>query len=221
MKSKKRRKLKKGFKRFLFIFFLVVIVLTLYILNKEKVISLNNFWQNTKSIFVKDNNSENPLDENIDTNDFVAIFKARLPSKGLEFYSSGEILQNGDMKIFLNNTKDNSGYIYVNTNDKAEYVWITFVSAIDAEPLKTKLKDNLEDLDYIDLRFSNKVFYKFKDTNVDILAPQNETNIQPENLEEDTSNADVGDSNALANEENSSTTVMFSLPANSSSTDSQ
>ena len=46
--------------------------------------------------------------------------------------------------------------------DGAEYIWTTFISVIDAEPLKSKLKNDFKDLDYIDLRFSNKIFYKFK-----------------------------------------------------------
>ncbi len=201
MKNRKRRKLKKSFKRFLFIFLLALIVLILYFLNKERVIDLNNLWQDTKSIFVKNNNSENIV-ENTDNNDFVSIFKTRLPSKDLEFSSSSEILSNGDMKLFLNNTKDNSGYIYVNINDKADYVWITFVSVIDVEPLKTKIKNDLENLDYIDLRFSNKVFYKFKNANLNIVS--NEKKSDEKSIKNTKNTNETASSSTII--ENSSTT---------------
>jgi hypothetical protein len=42
-------------------------------------------------------------------------------------------------------------------------VWSTIVSAIDTDPLKTKLQNSLQSLEYLDIRFPNKVFYKFKD----------------------------------------------------------
>lgn len=40
--------------------------------------------------------------------------------------------------------------------------WSTLVSAIDTEPLKSSLQKEKEKLLYIDLRFGNKVFYKFR-----------------------------------------------------------
>jgi len=190
MTKRRKRKFKKGFKIFIFLFFLVLIAFALYILNKEKVVNIESSWQEVKTFFVKDNNKENVV-ESIDTNDFASLFKTRLPSKGLEFASSSEISSNGDMKIYLKNTEGESGYVYVNTNDKAEYVWITFVSAIDAEPLKTQLADNLYALDYIDVRFSNKVFYKFKDETVKASevneSKNNEVSNQNNEAEETTS----------------------------------
>lgn len=47
------------------------------------------------------------------------------------------------------------------TNHKK--VWSTLVSAIDTEPLKTKLEKNKEGLEYLDVRYGNKVFYRFND----------------------------------------------------------
>lgn len=41
--------------------------------------------------------------------------------------------------------------------------WSTLVSAIDTDPLKTKLKESISLLEYLDIRFGNKVFYKFSD----------------------------------------------------------
>jgi hypothetical protein len=40
-------------------------------------------------------------------------------------------------------------------------VWSNIVSAIDTEPLKSRLEKENDDLEYLDARFGNKVFYKF------------------------------------------------------------
>lgn len=40
-------------------------------------------------------------------------------------------------------------------------VWSNVLSAIDTEPLKSKLSANGADLEYLDTRFGNKVFYRF------------------------------------------------------------
>lgn len=42
-------------------------------------------------------------------------------------------------------------------------VWSTLVSAIDTDPLKSKLAKNREGLEYLDVRYGNKVFYRFND----------------------------------------------------------
>lgn len=172
----KKRKLKRGFKIFLWFFIFAIIVFSLFFLNYKRVIDLNiaykdtkntvvSFFQLFKKMDVSSTMSESP-DE--DLNDFSELFKARLSSKGLEFASSSVVEPNGDMKIYINNTHNDLGYIYVSTKDRAEYVWITFVSAIDAEPLKSKIVNNLNKLEYIDLRFGNKIFYKFNDGMIDI-----------------------------------------------------
>lgn len=40
-------------------------------------------------------------------------------------------------------------------------VWSNIVSAVDTDPLKSKLQTHKESLEYLDARFANKVFYKF------------------------------------------------------------
>lgn len=156
-----------------FISFLIFVGVA-YLLNSKNIIHVNfgtnNYWQNIKSFFTKEKN-EDPEENNTDQaieNEFITIFRSRLPSKRLEYASSSEISENGDMKIYLKGTKNESGFIYVNTNDKAEYVWITFVSAIDKDPLKSRLLNELDNLEYFDLRFNNKVFYKFNSINNDV-----------------------------------------------------
>lgn len=50
--------------------------------------------------------------------------------------------------------------------------WSTLVSALDTNPLKSMLKDGVRKLEYIDLRFGNKVFYKFTNTiSLGIITP--------------------------------------------------
>lgn len=40
-------------------------------------------------------------------------------------------------------------------------VWSNILSAIDTDPLKSRLEKEKDDLEYLDARFGNKVFYKF------------------------------------------------------------
>ena len=42
-------------------------------------------------------------------------------------------------------------------------VWSTLVSAIDTNPLKSKLENDKKNLLYLDVRYGNKVFYRFSD----------------------------------------------------------
>lgn len=180
MLKKRKRKFKKGFLRTLFLIIIILIISIVFIFSYKKInninFNVNNIFQNIKKSFSKEksvNNSLNNLENNTkeesaesvedldDTHDFVELFRNRLPSKNLDFSSSSEISQSGDMKIFLKNTNNESGYIYINTKDDPQYVWITFVSALDSDPLKSEIKEKLAKLEYIDLRFKNKVFYKF------------------------------------------------------------
>lgn len=47
-------------------------------------------------------------------------------------------------------------------------VWSTLLSAIDTDPLAAKLTQSRETLEYLDIRFGNKVFYKFNNTPFEI-----------------------------------------------------
>lgn len=51
--------------------------------------------------------------------------------------------------------------IITSTNADMDKTWSNVLSAIDTEPLKSKLADKNEHLLYLDTRFGNKVFYKF------------------------------------------------------------
>jgi len=161
----KKRKLKPFVKVILVLIFLRIIFFILY--KSNFISSAKTFFQNSytnvkssiKNIIPhKDSSvSESSDDTN---NDFVSVFKKRLSSQNVEFASS-TLLPNGDIKIFLKNTKDEAGYLYVNTKNNVEEVWSTFASIAIADPVKNLLNTNLTNLNYIDLRFKNKVFYKF------------------------------------------------------------
>jgi hypothetical protein len=52
-------------------------------------------------------------------------------------------------------------YVIFSSKNDSKRIWSNLVSAIDTDPLKSKLLNNKEGLEYIDTRFGNKVFYKF------------------------------------------------------------
>jgi hypothetical protein len=67
---------------------------------------------------------------------------------------------NGD--VTLSNASGTSKVMFLRTTDQRK-VWTTLVSAIDTEPLKEKLEKNRKGLLYLDVRYGNKVFYRFDD----------------------------------------------------------
>lgn len=62
--------------------------------------------------------------------------------------------------IVLQNKEGGSGIIFSGASN-VDTVWSSILSAIDTEPLKSKLETKKEALVYLDARFGNKVFYKF------------------------------------------------------------
>lgn len=161
--KKKKRKLKPFVKVAIFLLTLIVIFFILYKINfiSNTKTFFQNSYKSVKNIFHK-KDTDSDISESVEdtNNDFVSVFKKRLPSQNITFASS-TLLVNGDLKIFLKNTKEDAGYIYVNTKDSVEEVWTTFASIAIADPVKNLLNTDLTNLNYIDLRFKNKVFYKF------------------------------------------------------------
>jgi hypothetical protein len=51
--------------------------------------------------------------------------------------------------------------IKINSSSDINKVWSNLVSAIDTNPLKSKLANEKNKLEYLDTRFGNKVFFKF------------------------------------------------------------
>ncbi len=66
--------------------------------------------------------------------------------------------ERGDVSLF---GQGGVSKVLVTTKMDLDKGWSTLVSAIDTDPLKTSLEKEKQKLAYIDLRFGNKVFYKF------------------------------------------------------------
>ena len=66
----------------------------------------------------------------------------------------------GDIILFNDSKK--SKVIFLKDMDPKK-AWSTLVSAIDTDPLKTKLVTEKDRLEYIDSRYGNKIFYRFSD----------------------------------------------------------
>lgn len=66
----------------------------------------------------------------------------------------------GDVSCFSKEEK--SKIIFLKESDYKK-VWSTLLSAIDTDPLKTKLANDKDNLEYLDVRYGNKVFYRFSD----------------------------------------------------------
>ena len=62
--------------------------------------------------------------------------------------------------IVLQNKEGRSNIIFSGISN-VDTVWSNILSAIDTDPLKSKLETKKETLEYLDARFGNKVFYKF------------------------------------------------------------
>lgn len=76
------------------------------------------------------------------------------PENEIDIYLSSSIPPPSGPKIILNNEPDLLK-IYQNLE-----------AAIKTDPLKTEFKEKYNSLLYLDLRFNNKVFYKFKDSSL-------------------------------------------------------
>lgn len=74
--------------------------------------------------------------------------------------------------------KNNWGRIIVRTDSDLSAVLSYIQAAILVDPLKTKLATNRNGLEYIDLRFDKKVYYKFSDTIVE-QSPKTDEQSEP------------------------------------------
>jgi hypothetical protein len=89
----------------------------------------------------------------------IASFAKKVETT-LKKVSSITIDENSDVIYYLENSP-NKSYITTSLKDDTETLWSTFVSAITTEPLATSIEQSKDSLLYVDLRFGNKVFYKF------------------------------------------------------------
>lgn len=76
--------------------------------------------------------------------------------------------------IVLQNKEGGSGIIFSGASN-VDTVWSNILSAIDTEPLKSKLENKKEALEYLDARFGNKVFYKFTNDSKTVIIESHAT----------------------------------------------
>ncbi len=76
-----------------------------------------------------------------------------------------------DIRFFDESKKTN---VIVSSDADMVRVWSNIVSAVDTDPLKKKLLEKKELLEYLDTRFGNKVFYKFTNISVPAIIPPHE-----------------------------------------------
>lgn len=91
---------------------------------------------------------------NLDRVDLVPVALVERENKELEIYLSS------------NNLNINSPKIILNYENDLEKLFQNLKSAVETEPLKTKIKEKYSSLKYLDLRFSNKVYYKFDEPGI-------------------------------------------------------
>jgi hypothetical protein len=74
------------------------------------------------------------------------------------------VKENGDMEFYLSSKNSLVNSPRVIFKRDADFVKIAenLQSAVKSEPLNTTLKEKYDSLNYIDLRFGNKIYYKFK-----------------------------------------------------------
>lgn len=80
--------------------------------------------------------------------------------------------EHNDVRLY---DSDKSSFVVISGTADMKKVWSNIVSAVDTDPLKTKLTTSKEKLEYIDTRFGNKVFYKFTNTVTPAIIPPHDT----------------------------------------------
>ncbi len=92
----------------------------------------------------------------------LIFFKERLQNIGLK-PTTLYISENGDIKIFLSEkTSFMKPEIIFKINSDFEKIAENLETALNTEPLQSNFKNRYSSLLYIDIRFENKVYYKFR-----------------------------------------------------------
>lgn len=91
----------------------------------------------------------------------IIVLKNRIEEFGLQ-PSSFWLNNLGDASFFLSPKEELGPEIIFKIDSDLEKVAENLHAALSTEPLKSKLKNKSESLEYIDLRFGNKVYNKFK-----------------------------------------------------------
>ena len=88
-------------------------------------------------------------------------FKKTLEDMGLKPVGLS-VLGDGELKIFLSSSSSARPEILLKTDADREVIAENLQAALTTEPLQSDFKNKYSSLLYIDLRFGNKVYYKFK-----------------------------------------------------------
>lgn len=100
-----------------------------------------------------------PTDGNFEK---LILFKKALENMGLKTVAL-HTLENGDIKLFLSGkTLATKPEIIFKADSDLEIIAENLETALTTEPLQSNFKNKYASLLYIDLRYGNKVFYKFK-----------------------------------------------------------
>lgn len=83
--------------------------------------------------------------------------------------------EHDDIRLY---DESHATYIAMQKNSNFERVWSNLLSAIDTEPLKSKIGDPAKHIEYLDARFGNKVFYKFTNSVPQDIIPPDATSTQ-------------------------------------------
>ncbi len=97
-----------------------------------------------------------------DTKDFFVQLSALTTKMSSVIFPVDSILIEKTGDISCVDAQGKSKIIFLKDSDYKK-VWSTLLSAIDTDPLKTKIATNKERLEYLDVRYGNKVFYRFSD----------------------------------------------------------
>ncbi|MDQ3076229.1 MAG: hypothetical protein M3Q34_03825 [bacterium] len=111
------------------------------------------------------NEGESPLGQRYYPETFSALVKLVEDVKSLDLKpSSLFVKEDGDIDLYLksNTFSADANKIVFNVNSDTTKIVENLHASITTEPLKSELKKKYEDLLYIDLRFGNKVYYKFR-----------------------------------------------------------
>ncbi|MCX6747702.1 MAG: hypothetical protein NTW98_02020, partial [Candidatus Nomurabacteria bacterium] len=133
-----------------------------YIFDKAPYFSGNVYF---KFFGVLDQKTENPLGQSYFPENFSKMVSLLDSVKSFDLKPASLFIKE-DMDIILylksNTFSPDSHKIIFNTNSDIPKILENLHASITTEPLKSELKKKYEDLLYIDLRFGNKIYYKFR-----------------------------------------------------------
>jgi hypothetical protein len=109
----------------------------------------------------------------------IILLKEAIEKMNLKLSSfSLENQEDGNLFLSCNGKTQNAPRIIFKLNSDYNKLIENLQSAITTEPLQSDLKNRLNNLNYIDLRFGNKIFYKFRQNNDENGKPAETFNLE-------------------------------------------